>query len=224
MDWWGIVVIVVVGAGAVIYGYFDDKRKTRERDAAMQAPPQRDIPRFHPTNPAPEYLSELKARSRPDKLPSTDLDDATRTDLKAALAAAASVPAGLASKSFATDSSTGWAVAGDAFVVVLTDRVDTVRELLPLLEKGHKADRPLVLVAPAFGNDVLDTLAANTVQGKVQCVPVVANAEQSARIAALTFAKPLSHTDLQAGWAPDEALGSTGTWVSDRKTSWIIAG
>ena len=42
-------------------------------------------------------------------------------------------------------------------------------------------------------------------------------------IAALTFAKPLSHTDLQAGWAPDEALGSTGTWVSDRKTSWIIA-
>ena len=80
MDWWGIVVIVVVGVAVVIYGYFDDKRKTRERDAAMQAPPQRDIPRFHPTNPAPEYLSELKARSRPDKLPSTDLDDATRTD------------------------------------------------------------------------------------------------------------------------------------------------
>jgi hypothetical protein len=223
MDWWGIVVIVVVGVAVVVYGYFDDKRKTRERDAAMQAPPQRDIPRFQPTNQAPEYLSELKARSRPDKLPSTDLNDLTRTDLKAAMAAAPSVSAGLAAKSFATDSATGWAVASNPIVAVLTDRVDTVRELLPLLERAHKADRPLVLAAAGYGTAVLDTLAANTVQGKVQIVPVVVNADQGARVAALTLATPLSHTDLQAGWTPDDALGSSDTWISDRKTSWIIA-
>ena len=54
-------------------------------------------------------------------------------------------------------------------------------------------------------------------------MPVVAKAEQAERIAALTLAQPLSHTDLQAGWVPDDALGSIGTWISDRTTSWLIA-
>lgn len=222
MDWWGIAVIVVVGLGIVIYGALDDKRKTRERDESMQAPPKRDIPRFEPTTEAPAYLSELQARTRPEKLATTDLTALTRTDLKAAQASAPSIAAGIPSDSFVTDTPTGWAVAGDPFVAVLADRVDTVREILPLLERAHKADRPLVLVAPGFGRDVIDTLAANTVQGKVRCVPVAVDAEQSERVVALTLATPLLHTDLQSGWAPEEALGTIGTWVSDRKRSWLI--
>lgn len=222
MDWWGIAIIVVIGAAVVIYGYVDDRRKTRERDAAMQAPPKRDIPRFTPERQAPEYLSELQARTRPEKLPSTDLTDLKRTDLRAAQAEAPSVAAGMASKSFVTDSPTGWAVASEPLVAVLVDRVDTVRELLPLLERAQKAGRPLVLVSPGYSDEVLDTLAANTVQGKEQCVPVVVNAEQSERILALTMAAPLLHTDLQAGWVPDAALGTVDTWISDRKTSWLV--
>ena len=130
---------------------------------------------------------------------------------------------GIAAKDFITDSPTGWAVAANPMVVVLSDEVSTVRELLPVLQRAQAAARPLVLVAPRFGAEVLSTLAANTVQGKQQCVPVPANVEQSERIAALTLARALSHTDLQAGWVPDDALGSIGTWISDRKTSWLIA-
>lgn len=222
MDWWGIAIIVVVGFAVVAYGYFDDKRRTREREAEMQAPPRRDIPRFDPKETSPEYLSELQARTRPEKLPSTDLNDLTRTDLRAAMIGAAEIDAGVSSKSFVTDAPTGWTVAADPMVAVLADRVDTVRELLPLLEKAHTAGRPLVLTAPGFDTDVLDTLAANTTQGKVQCIPVVVDAEQSERVAALTLATPLLHTDLQAGWAPDEALGTIGTWLSDKKRSWLI--
>jgi len=222
MDWWGIAVILAAGIGIVVYGYFDDNRKTRKRDETMQAPPKRDIPRFEPKDVAPAYLSELQARTRPEKLASTDLTALTRTDLKAAQAGAPSIAAGIPSDSFVTDSPTGWAVAGDPYVAVLADQVDTVRELLPLLERAHKAGRPLVLVAPGFGTEVLDTLAANTVQGKAQCVPVVVNDEQSDRVAALTLAAPLLHTDLQSGWAPEEAMGSIGTWISDRKHSWLI--
>lgn len=223
MDWWGIGAILAVGAAVVVYGFLDDRRKTRERDAALDAPPKRDIPRFHPTAQTPEYLSELKARTRPEALPSTDLNALTRTDLKAAQAAAPTVDAGLASRDFVTDSPTGWAVAASTMVVVLADEVSTVRELLPLLQRAQAAGRPLVLAGPGFGTEVVSTLAANTTQGKQQCVPVVAKAEQAERIAALTLAQPLSHTDLQAGWVPDDALGSIGTWISDRTTSWLIA-
>ncbi|MFT3860774.1 hypothetical protein [Micropruina sp.] len=223
MDWWGIGVILAVGITVVAFGYLDDRRKTRERDAAMAAPPQRDIPRFEPTHSTPEYLNELTARQRPHKLASTDLSELTRTDLKAAQASAASVAAGIATTSFVTDGPTGWAVATDPVVAVLSGRVDTVRELLPLLERAQCAKRPLVLAAPGFSPEVLDTLAANTVQGKQQCLPVVVNAEQAERLSALTLARPLSHSDLQAGWLPDEALGSIDTWLSDRTTSWLIA-
>ncbi|HOQ52027.1 MAG TPA: hypothetical protein PLF56_00270 [Micropruina sp.] len=223
MDWWGIGLIVAAGVAVVVYGYVDDRRKTRERDAAMLAPPKRDIPRFQPMAEAPAYLSELQARTRPDQLASTDLNALTRTDLLAAQAAAPSVTVGIAAKDFITDSPTGWAVAANPMVVVLSDEVSTVRELLPVLQRAQAAARPLVLVAPRFGAEVLSTLAANTVQGKQQCVPVPANVEQSERIAALTLARALSHTDLQAGWVPDDALGSIGTWISDRKTSWLIA-
>ena len=74
MDWWGIGLIVAAGVAVVVYGYVDDRRKTRERDAAMLAPPKRDIPRFQPMAEAPAYLSELQARTRPDQLASTDLN------------------------------------------------------------------------------------------------------------------------------------------------------
>lgn len=222
MDWWGIGAILVVGIGVVVYGYLDDRRRTRERNAAMEAPPKRDIPRFKPTKDAPEYLSELRARTRPETLPSTDLNALTRTDLKAAQAGAPSIAAGIPSSSFVTDVPTGWAVAAAPLVVVLADEVSTLRELLPLLERAQQAARPLVLAAPSFGAAVLETLAANTVQGKTQCVPVVADGPQSERIASLADARPLSHSDLQAGWVPDDALGRVDTWISDRKQSWLI--
>jgi len=223
MDWWGIAAILVVGAGIVVYGYFDDRRKTRERDAAMEAPPKRDIPKFQPTAEPPQYLTELQARTRPERLAKPDLNDKTRKELKAGLASAPTVPAGVASERFVTDSSTGWAVASEPMVAICADRVDTIRELLPLLERAQRAERPLVIAAPGFSSEVLDTLAANTIQGKEQCLPVVVTAEQSEELAGLTLAQPLAHSDLQAGWAPDEALGTIGTWISDRKRSWLIS-
>lgn len=38
MDWWGIAVILVAGIAVVVYGYLDDRRKTRERDVALATP------------------------------------------------------------------------------------------------------------------------------------------------------------------------------------------
>lgn len=222
MDWWGIAIILVAGTAVVVYGYLDDRRKTRERDAAMAAPPNRDIPRFEPTDEPPQYLSELEARRRPAGLPSSELTDQQRTTVKASLASAPSIKAGIPHDRFVTDAASGWAVASDPLVAVCADPVTTVRELLPLLEKAQAAGRALVVASPGFGAEVLDTLAANTVRGKEQCIPVTVTADQAAQITEHTLATAIPHSDLQAGWAPDESLGTVETWVSDRSRSWMV--
>ncbi len=222
MDWWGITLILVAGIAVVVYGYLDDRRKTRERDAAMAAPPNRDIPRFTPTAEPPQYLSELEARTRPNGLPASGLPDQRRAELKAALDAAPSIRAGIPDDRFHTDTDSGWAVASDPMVALCSEPVTTIRELLPLLEKAQRAGRPLVLAAPSFSEDAIDTLAANTVRDKVRCIPVTVTADQSAQLTEYTLAAPLSRADLQAGWAPDDSLGTTTTWVSSRNRSWLV--
>ena len=223
MDWWGIALILAIGIAVVVYGYLDDRRRTRERDATLAAPPDRPIPKFEPDDGTPEYLSDLQARKRPARLPAGDLDEAVRAELRDLVTSSAEVPAGLASKRFVTDPSTGWAVAREPLVLICADRVETVRELLPIIERAQRLGRPLVLAAPGMSNVVLDTLAANTTQGHQLCIPVVATSDQLTELAGLTLAQPLDHTDLQAGWAPEESLGSIGTWVSDRSHTWLIA-
>ena len=222
MDWWGIALILVVGLAVVVYGYLDDRRRTRERDAAMAAPPKRDIPRFEPTSEPPQYLSELEARTRPSGLPGTGLTDQQRSDLKTSVDAAATIRAGIPDDRFITDAASGWAVASDPVVALCGEPVLTVRELLPVVERAQRAGRPLVVAAPEFSTEVIDTLAANTVRGKEQCIPVVVTADQSAQITEHTLATALQHSDLQAGWVPEAALGTVETWVSDRNRSWMV--
>ncbi|MFT4217104.1 MAG: hypothetical protein QM619_07965 [Micropruina sp.] len=224
MDWWGIAIILVLGIAVVTYGALDDRRKTRERDAAMAAPPKRDIPRFEPSREPPQYLSEGEARTRPAGLPASDLTDQQRADLTKALDAAPSIQAGIPDGRFVTDAASGWAVASDPLVVLCGDPVTTIRELLPVLEKAQRAGRPLALAAPEFGPEVIDTLAANTVRSKEQCIPVVVTANQSAQLAEHTLATPLARGDLQAGWVPEESLGTVATWVSSRDRSWLVHG
>ncbi len=222
MDWWGIALILVAGIAVVVYGALDDRRKTHERDAAMAAPPNRDIPRFEPTTEPPQYLTELEARTRPGGLPGSDLSDQQRADLKAAVDSSPSIKAGVPDDRFVTDSATGWAVASDPVVALCAEPLATMREALPLLEKAQRAGRPLALAAPGFGAEVIDTLAANTVRGKVQCIPVKVTADQAAQLTEYTLATPLARADLQAGWVSDESLGTAETWVSSRNRSWLV--
>ena len=111
MDWWGITVILVAGIAVVVYGYLDDRRKTRERDAALAAPPNRDIPRFAPTAEPPRYLSELEARTRPDRMASSDLSDQQRIDHQYATTRGSIKP--LSKPTVARQRHTGYKLQGD---------------------------------------------------------------------------------------------------------------
>src|SRR3712207_2383432 len=82
----GLVVLVVVGLGVILFGALWDRAANRRRAAEMLAPPQRVIPGFHPDAPAPRYLSELQARRAPAEVQDIGLDDEERAELSRRLA------------------------------------------------------------------------------------------------------------------------------------------
>ena len=58
------------------------------------------------------------------------------------------------------------------FVFISSDPLESIPDLLRLLDACVLAKRPLVLVAPKFSDAVLQTIVANHVAGVIQCVVV----------------------------------------------------
>ncbi len=228
--YWGIVAVLVIGIAVIAYGYADDRRRTRERNAAMQAPPKRDIPGFRPEAPAPEYLSELTARRPPDEAASANRPPTRPTPAAAglerlvdALDPKAALPLGYPDAGFATDSASRRAVLTNPLVLVAADPVETLRELLPVIERARAVDRPLVLVAPAIAAPVVDTLRANLVQRHFTSLPLVTDdAALRARIATATGANQISGDDLRAGYVPPDTFGTVPAWVATKDSSWML--
>ena len=130
--------------------------------------------------------------------------------------------AGYLAPEFVTDASSGWAVLDQPLVLVCSERVQTVRELLPVLERLISAKEPLVIAAPAFTDEVSATLAVNKIRQTIPLLPIAATAEQLGAIAAATGAHQLVRSDLQAGYVPPEHLGRATRWVSSGKQSFIL--
>ena len=219
---WGIIAVLMIGTAVVAYGWISDRADDRRRAEAMKSPPEREIPRFRADEIRPEYLSELEAATRPDHLPLTDLDEATRTKLKEALAGSPSFKAGWPNREYVTDASSGWCVVAEPVIVLCDDEIATMRELLPAVKRAREAGRPLVVVAPGFSQEVLATLRANWVQGTFSCLPIQLPDDRRRSLGSLTGAQPVSGSDLQAGYLPAGSLGTCQTWVSDQRTRWVL--
>lgn len=220
---WGIVAVLVVGTAVVAYGWLSDRAATKRQQELLASPPERVIPRFHPDEPRPRYLSELEAAVRPDHLPPTHLGQQVRDELGTRLRGAPAFPVGWASKGFVTDSDAGWAVLRHPLILVCEDELATVRELLPTLQHAQEVARPIVVVAPKADGDVIATLQANAVQGKLECLLVLLpSRDQRRSLCSLTGAQPLATSDLRSGWLPLSHLGECETWVSDKSTSWVL--
>ena len=228
MDPWtlGLAVLLIVGLALVVYGALHDRARRRRAIEEMQSPPPRTIPRFSPEAPAPHYLSELQARRTRTDVKPTDLSDEDRSALRDQLERPSTVrlPVGYASRDFVTDHPSSWAVLDEPAVLVCAEPVLAVRELLSLLEKLVLANRPLVVVAPAFAAEVLATLEVNVIQRSVVLVAVAApSVDDRRRASEATGAEPVSHSDLQAGYLAPDALGTCGRWVSAATTSFVLA-
>ena len=226
MDPWsiGLIVLIIVGLGAIIFGALWDRRRNRQRAAEMLAPPPRKIPQFKPDAPAPHYLSDLQARRRPQNSEPTDLSDAERESITQQLAGpqTVTVKAGYASRDFITDSTSGWAVLEHPAVLVCGDPVETFRELLGALERLILSKTPLVVVAPAIAPDVLATLEVNAIRQTMRLLAVICDDAGRRSIAAAAQAMIIDRSDRQSGYLGTDHLGHCERWISSPTSSHLI--
>lgn len=219
----GLVALIVVGLGVIIFGALYDRARNRRRAAEMLAPPPRVIPQHDPDTPPPAYVSELQAR-RPPTGPSRDLTARERVAVDTQLAAESTVTisAGYASRDFITDTPTARAILDDPLVAVCAGPVHSVRELLPVLEAAMTGGQSLVIAAESFGSEVRTTLEVNAIRRTISVVAVAAPDAELSRIADVSHAIIIDSTDRQSGYLAPDQLGSVSRWVSTAKSSHLI--
>jgi hypothetical protein len=226
MDPWsiGLIVLIVVGLAAIIFGALWDRRINQRRAAEMLGPPRRTIPHFSPDAPAPHYLSDLQARRRSDNAEPTDLSDAERQSVGRQLVdpSTVTIGAGYASRNFITDSSSGWAVLDRPAVLVCGDPIETFRELLGTLEKLILSRTPLIVVAPAIAPDVLATLEVNAIQQTMRLLAVICDEACLSTIATACHAMIIDRSDRQSGYLRPDQLGHCERWISTGTSSHLV--
>ena len=104
------------------------------------------------------------------------------------------------------------------------EAVDSIREVLPFLQKASAAGHKVVLVAPAIDEAVLGTLRVNAVSGTLDNVASsFSEPPSSAGVCARWSGRIFcTRQDLQAGYVPPSAIGTCGTWVSSGERLWIL--
>jgi chaperonin GroEL len=138
---------------------------------------------------------------------------------------------GYVSPYFATDPEAGEAVLEDAYLLITTQKIASIEELVPLLEKVLQAVKPLLIVAEDVEGQALSTLVVNAIRKTVKVCAVKAPGFGDRRkamlqdIAVLTGGELIS-TDL--GHKLDlvglEALGHARRVVVTKDTTTIVEG
>lgn len=72
---------------------------------------------------------------------------------------------GTLSRYFFTDAKTQSCVFEDALILLCEQKISTVAQILPVLEKVAKARKKLVIIAENVENEALSTLIINKLQG-----------------------------------------------------------
>lgn len=226
MDVWqiGLIVLIVAGLVLVVFGALWDRSRNRKRAAEMLAPPKREIPHFRPDAPAPHYLSDLQARRPPEDSVITELSADERSALKVRIAEPdiVTIKTGYASKDFVTDKGSGWAVLDHPRVLVCADPVETIRELLPVLEPVIMSKTPLVIVAPRLADEVQATLEVNKIRQTIPLLALTPSEADLITIAEASGAMIIDRSDRQSGYVPFDKLGQCERWVSTASASHVI--
>ncbi|MBK8461746.1 MAG: hypothetical protein IPL36_01360 [Nigerium sp.] len=195
---WGIPILLALGVAVIVCGWWWDRRRYRMLGDGFTT--EADLVGLEPPRAATTGLDALLAGRSGN----------------------ATIPGGLADPAFLTHRAEGVAVAENALVLVTDADLDDDRLLVDALADAQRDARPLVIVAPRFGFDLLGTLRANLLTGRVAVVPIeLADPGLLARTVDLCGGAVIPDADLRSGWMPPEVWGSAATWVADLNDSWV---
>ncbi|WP_326551396.1 chaperonin GroEL [Micromonospora sp. NBC_01813] len=138
---------------------------------------------------------------------------------------------GFISPHFVTDAEAQEVVLEDAYILITTQKISSIEELLPLLEKIVQASKPLLIVAEDVEGQALSTLVVNAIRKTVKICAVKAPGFGDRRKAMLQDMAVLTGAELIApelGYKLDtvglESLGSARRIVVDKDTTTVVEG
>ena len=98
-----------------------------------------------------------------------------------------------------TDSSKMQTIFEKSYILITDKKINTLNEILPLLEKVSASNMPLLIIADDIENEVLSTLVVNKLRGALNIVAV----------------KAPSFADKRKAILEDIAILTGGTFISD---------
>ena len=138
---------------------------------------------------------------------------------------------GYASPYFVTDSDNMEAVMEDPYLLITDEKVSSIKDILPLLEKVVNAGKSLVIMADDIEGEALTTLVVNKLRGSFKALAVKAPGFGDRRkamlqdIAVLTGANVISsETGRKLQDASIDDLGRADTVRSSKDTTRIVGG
>jgi chaperonin GroEL len=138
---------------------------------------------------------------------------------------------GYISPYFVTDAESAEAVFDDPYLLITTQKISAVADLLPLLEKVVESAKPLVIIAEDVDGEALSTLVVNAIRKTFNAVAVKAPFFGDRRkaflqdLAIITGAQVISpEVGLKLDQAGLDALGRAGRVVVTKDTTTVTHG
>ena len=159
------------------------------------------------------------------------VEEASTTALELEFTEGMQFDKGYISPYFVTDQDRMEAVLEDAYILLVSNKVSSLSELLPLLEKVSQAGKPLLIVAEDVEGEALSTLVVNRMRGVFTSVAVKAPAFGDRRksilqdMAILTGGTVISEeVGMKLEAATLEDLGRARRIVVTKETTTIVDG
>ncbi len=213
-----VALILVVGVGLVVAATIADRRAERKLQPGTERPAAATGNSAATDPPAYVTSQQLLDNAGPAAAFSPDEERTLASQLEAA--STVRIEARLAAPTLATH--TGMrAILDRPRVLVCSDTIGQLREVMALLATASADKVPLLIAAPNIDADVLSTLAANRLAGTLEVTVVLGEPDAIAQLASALGQEPTTLADRQAGIRLAD-LPHPSRIVASEQATWLI--